>query len=102
MEQSLLEQIQNIHEQVREFVESQRPCKVTRISGSSTTYYASPLSSRVTLETETALVNIMLVFQVEAVELKHYPGMRLSFRVEVVSDATLRNCTLMIANEHMG
>jgi hypothetical protein len=28
--------------------------------------------------------------------------MRLSFRVEVVSDATLRNCTLMIANEHMG
>lgn len=101
-EQSLLRDIESIHEQVRKFVESQQPCKVIRIAGSSTSNYMPPMGERVTAEAEMLMVDVTQSFHVEAVEVKHYPGTRMAFRVDVVSDVALEHCLFVMSGQRLG
>lgn len=87
----LFQQIQAMHQQVREFVEAQEPeFKVTSIDAYPTTTYMAPLHALGEIDpkfVDFVLTSVNLRFRVEALRLAGH--MRLNCEVFVMSDGGL-------------
>lgn len=99
-EQTPIHVIADIHQQVREFVENQYPCKVIKIADRAESSYAPPLSTtKIDKETELQFTTICLSFDVELIfTLPYAEDIAASFKVDVAPNDTPDSFCFVISN----